>query len=278
MTENRTDILVVGATFAGIGMALTNADRAAFIEPSGSVGPEFISAMRYGVNWGATYSQSVVEQIKKELHDRNALDDRGYVHLPALHPVICRSLHIARSPIQFLTHPMSFKRIDDEWQVSCVTPSGVDMMRASYIIDTRSDGVLRVKDGRGPKVTEKLINVSLYDESQRNATEELREAGYRVQEGRFPGEVTWSLSLEREEGWFEARKKVGDMWSNRPSHLRSWTIAATATAFDIRIEKGIHQVAEGFYLFPSSAYDNPLAALQAGCEYMQNLRKGAGVK
>jgi|GEM_PF-1406131 len=260
-----TELLVIGATFTGMGMALSDPDRSLVIESTAAVGSEFIAAFRPGVPVNRLFSDRRVLQFRDELMRRRAMDEAGRVHLPALAPICCSLLHQKKVRIRFLTRPMAVEYEQGKWKVTIISPAGVEVIVATNVVDTSSIGMmLRLLGKPNEEGYQPYINASLHRSEGLAVVQDLVEDGLIVYEGAIDGEVYINVSLCSEDDWSKARMRLKETWSARSQASRKWTIASVASALDIRQQSGIRTIDDQLYWLPSSGYDHPLQAYNEG--------------
>ena len=129
--------LICGATFGGIGALLASPDDTLMVERTAMVGGEFIEAINPGRQGSLHFSTSFGRRINEELVARNLIEPAGgAIHLPALHPVLCRKLLDASASILLLTEVISIKPHERGYEVTICNAAGWQVFTASNILDT----------------------------------------------------------------------------------------------------------------------------------------------
>ncbi len=255
--------LVIGATCAGLAGALARPEGTLLVEPSASIGWEFVEAIRPGTGWeDADQSGKEAEGLRRELIDRNILH-QGRVHLPAIAPVLFKRLYDSSVHYLFLTDVLEVVPGAGGYEVALFGRSGLTKVRVRRILDTTNGLVSR--PAQQVEVTYRGIHAIL-NGSMREAQSERSRAGsqYRTVPGRFPSEVYLMLPLSNDDDdWPRARVRLHDFWTDRPAELLGADLATVAMRL---AEKPVPaDVRErGWRHLPSASFDNPLQAFAAG--------------
>jgi hypothetical protein len=259
-------ILIIGATFTGIGIAAAARERSLIIEQGAQPGSEFISSYRQGVNWDYLPHTEAGNRLRQELIERNVLGDNGRVHIPAALPILCRYLESERLPVMLMTSVVSIIKRKDDFEVTLIHTSGLQTIIAEQIIDTTGRGW--GKDTSLP-ATRKSLNAMLHNPESSSSLPQTFDSRMTVSIGRFVTGAILELELHPDDDWITARRKLHSLWSGRPESWRSWSIAAIADAFDYRTARGPVSMEKNRIRLPSCAYSNLLEAYEAGLDYIQ---------
>mgnify|MGYP001951526704 CR=1 FL=1 len=268
------ETLIVGATFAGIGYAWKYRKDALLVEREMTPGHEFLYAYKHGEDWDRTYTKGgLAAALQAELFRRNLLSGDGRAHLPGITPLLYRLIRDEQLPVRFMTETVSVERVPGGYAATLFDPSGLRTVRAKRIIDTTSACQTKPQAAGKPA---KRINALLHADSAGagGPAPRIEEAAYRVEPGRYASEAYLSLPLEAEDTWVSGREKLHAFWVNRPEALSGWTLASVADQFDMTPPKGTHVIEEHWLWFPSAAFANPLAAVEAACESAEGVRTG----
>jgi len=256
------ETVVVGATCAGLGYALSHPDGTLLVESSSSVGGEFIEAMDPGVGWGAPAGLGPeAESLRDELVTRNILDgDR--LHLPAVAAVLFARLKESRVAYRFWTDILATREQGSGFELTLFDTGGRSTIRASRILDTTTRAVSLVGEPTG--LDRKAIGATL---SCPNPPDEFpasgSEAACALHRGRFPGEAFLVLDLPLEADWPAARRRLHGFWLSRPAALRDWHLASVGARL-IERPAWRESPSERWTLLPSARFENLLAAYDAG--------------
>jgi hypothetical protein len=249
-------IIILGATFAGLGAAYSHKQESLIIERSALVGYEFINSYNPGEGWNEVVLSTEGGRLKKELLERQILSEDGRAHIPAVAPVLYNK--IAQDSLNILLHTeiADISQAGDVIEVTIYNASGLSKLKTDLIVDTRPDRARRIKS--------KSINAMLSCGEEEINLPDLEQGQAQFVKGKLKGEIIVKVPVDVQDSWTSARHKLHQLWVNRPPEWASWTLAAIAGCFDIQAE---HEPAANdpncLYL-PSSAYRNPLEAFEAG--------------
>lgn len=96
-------LLVVGATFAGVGIASAARRGALVVEAFSQPGHEFISSYRPGEHWYRSPRTAAGKRLLEQLVRRNVLDETYRLHIPAVLPILCQWMKEKRLPVLLMT-------------------------------------------------------------------------------------------------------------------------------------------------------------------------------
>ncbi|WP_158606971.1 FAD-dependent oxidoreductase [Paenibacillus ginsengarvi] len=270
MQLNRTEcsILIVGATFAGLGAALAALEEnrdVVVVERTALVGREFIEAFRPGSEWTPPVTK-LGQLFREALMQRGLMEEAGPAHLPALHPLLCSLVKENGLKVRFLTEIVDVTRRGDQYEVTLHDASGCGTLAADTIVDTTSQRL--TSPGQPAVPGRKWIRAYLYNTDIRDAVlpEQIDEM-MTVCRGRYRSEVILRVEAAPEDGWTEVRRRLFAYWQARPERWKPWTIAAVAGEFESDVPPGPHVQNDGLIWLPSEAYANPLNALDQGYDY-----------
>lgn len=254
-------LIVLGATFAGIGAAYSDRNNTLIIERTSLVGYEFINAFRTGENWNDVPLSREGKQLKQGLLQRNILSAQGEVHIPAVGPFLYDNIRKDSIHVFLMAEVVDITRNTDCYCVQVYTASGFKKFFAKSVLDTRTESL------PCEFIKSKSINAMLYSEEAGDINNLVSDGAVEFIKGKQKGEMIVRLSIDAEDDWITAREKLHILWMNRPEAWRAWKIMAVSGVFDIRANKGPVFITDGWQLLPSSAYRNPLEAFEAGLAY-----------
>ena len=225
----KTDILILGATFYGCGIAARAKGKVLVLDNNILPGWEFVHAL----NPGTEYDEKALRTegargIYARLREVNALSTDGRVSLAGLSEVFAEWCLARHLPIEFGVDVVR----QDAHHVVAVTPAGVEEYEAERIVDARP----KAQNG-------KWLNAMI------TAPSVLLDGGkgpFMLRHSLLDGEVFLSFQVPDDATWSEARAMFHRAWDLRPTVLKYSTIMLTATRFDYRL------------------FVNPLAAFDAG--------------
>ena len=264
--------LICGATFYGVGEAVTDPEETLVVERNAVLGHEFIESLNPGTGWGERVYSEQGSQFRAELVKRNILTEDGKVHLPAVYPLLCNVIDQTGMKMLFLTEIIRVEKGNDGfYEVTLHNASGFQTVKAETIVDTTSEGLSYAPENR-PIPQAKTINAYLFNDQEVTFPERIPE-GMTCIQGRFPAEVIGKLQLDPTDQWAEAREKLHKFWTARPQHLQNWTLTSVAGSFDISIseeELGKRQT-ENWYWAPSCKHGNLLTSYDSA---FQKVKRG----
>lgn len=272
MDGNSYHLLVCGATFAGLAAALAavEAGRSVIvIERTALSGSEFIEAFNPGMGGGEP-STSLGRHVRGDLIGRNLLNPEGIVHLPALHPVLCLYIKQYGVNVVFLTDIIEITQTDGQYNVLLYNASGFQQINVNGILDTSTERLSL--PGQRYVPDKKWLNAYLHHPQLLDAAALRAPMPFHddmaIVSGRFNFEVILQIAMDAKDDRQRARRKLHQIWMNRPEEWASWTIAAVAGTFMSHLPCARVQIMNQWDWFPSAAFRNPLEALDRGFEYM----------
>ncbi|MBN1675856.1 MAG: hypothetical protein JXR37_32735 [Kiritimatiellae bacterium] len=254
--------LIVGATCAGLGYACARPEDSLLVESSALVGWEFVEAMDPGSGWAAAVGLGMeTDELRRELQARNILDGER-VHLPAVAPVLFNRLKESGLPYRFWTDVLEVRDRGAEFEVVLFDAGGRRTVRVNRILDTTTH---LVSVHEAPvRIESKAIGATL---NRMDRPAPLPAAacngGWRVQEGRFPGEAFLALALPPEADWPAARARLHEFWMDRPAGLRPWHLVAVGTRLAEK-PAWVDSPSDRWQALPSARFENVLEAFAAG--------------
>ena len=253
--EMKYKTAVIGGTMTALGAALALKDDYIIIEKGAVPGFEFAHAFKAGKNWDMTPVAERGASLKAELEKRNILEN-GRVSIAAIPPVIFNMIKNEKLNFLFWTEIPEITKKGKYWEIKLFNASGLNTILAENILDTASGGVFG-KFASSLKM--KKINAVLNGTGEFTVSENAE-----IVDCRFPSEKIFSVSLDMSADWPSARKKLFNTFIYGHQRNKEWRIAATAFTFDYSSEKGPFIADEKWTYLPSTGYDNPLAAFDAG--------------
>jgi hypothetical protein len=271
-------LLIVGATFAGLGFASESGPGALVVEPFSQPGHEFISSYRPGERWPRNARTEAGRRLLEELERRGVLDADRRLHIPAVLPIVCSWIREQRIQLLLMTQIVRIAPHPDGYEVTLAHASGLETLVAGRIVDTTSGG-LPHSDVDESVIADKRINALLHRAShEADASVPLPEPfdeRLSFVRGPFASEAIASLKLAASDDWPTARRKLYAAWLARPAAWQPWTIAAIADTFEHRAGKGPTVIRPNWTRLPSCAYANLLEALEEGV--LTARKEGVGV-
>ncbi|WP_028548046.1 hypothetical protein [Paenibacillus sp. UNC451MF] len=267
-------LLVCGATFAGLGAAIAAKLPVIVVERSAGVGQEFIETFNPG-SFEAMKDLpfSPLEQsLHTELIERSLMEPGGGpVHLPGVHSVLCKRIQDTGLKVLFLTEIIEVKATGEGFEVTLYNVSGFQTIRVDRILDTTSRRFSQPDQSYAP-VNRKIIRAHLSGGVSGNETtsnvQPLDEQA-QILPGRFPSERILALTVDAGTDWPAARHSLQEYWRARPASLALWTIAAVASTFGLQVPQGPIELAAQWIWLPSESSPHPLQAFRQGYRFLQ---------
>ncbi|GAA3413530.1 hypothetical protein ACFFNY_06645 [Paenibacillus hodogayensis] len=256
-------LLVVGATFAGVGIAIAAKRETLIVEPFSQPGSEFISSYRPGEHWENPARTYPGKRLLEQLEQRNVLDENKNLHIPAVLPVWCQYICKEHLSLLLMTTITNITPHPDGYEVTMSHTSGLQTIVAGSIIDTTSHGLVHLGAVQ-PALISKSINAMIHNPEPSGSMPEPFDKDISFVKGRFDSELILKVELAFDADWISARRKLHDIWRDRPEALRPWTIAATADTFELHAGRGAAEVSPNWLRLPSCAYSNLLEAFEEG--------------
>lgn len=154
--DNYHPVIVLGATFAGIGTAYADRENTLIIERSALVGYEFINCFRTGTGWLDCKVSSEGERLRNELFEKNILKKDGKICISETAPVLYNRLVADNLNFLFMTDVVSIDSTSSAFEVEVYNASGFSRFIADKIIDTRPENI------PPDQIQRKSINAILY--------------------------------------------------------------------------------------------------------------------
>jgi len=256
-------LLVVGATFTGIGIAKAAGQNALVVDSYSQPGHEFIACYRPGGHWDRSTRTEQGERLLRQLVQRHVLDADGRLHIPAVLPVWCEFIRQELPTPLLLTTITDIRPHPDGYAVTIFNVSGLETFIVGRIIDTTAQGLAHLGVAP-PAVVGKSINAMLHHPEPAGLTPQSFDRRVTFARGKFDSEWILKVELQPSDDWITARRKLHDLWSARPESLRSWKIAAVADTFELRVQQGPSEIKPNWLRLPSGAYANLLEAFEEG--------------
>ncbi|TVY05602.1 FAD-dependent oxidoreductase [Paenibacillus cremeus] len=259
------DVLIAGATFAGLGLAGRLGKQAVVVERTGFVGPEFTSSYCRAVIHGTAKGSAEAQALRSEAQERNLIASDGAIHSPAFVPVLHRLIQREGINVRFLTRVI---QVDAQpmggFAVTLMDGSGLSVLHVKCIVDTTGlCDTSPLTASMSP--VKRRLNAMIHHPG---APEEVppRCSGYELHRGRFPSEWMVGCELAPTDDWAAARDRLLTHWRQRPEALKPWQLATIADAFEVMVKAGTCDIASGWVWHPSAAYRDPIAAYEAGIQ------------
>lgn len=237
------DVIVLGATFLGAGIAEALGDRCLMIDRRPQAGYEFINSLKFGHRFDKPLKTEAARSLLEDFKQNGAFEgDRICLFECAPH---FYSLLLDKN-VLLNTEIISVEHNDDGFTVTTHGVSGYRVHKAKTVIDTRS-----LPDA----ATEKYLNFIVNTDKGATLPDRLdtEKFGYEC-------DTVVKCKVDMSDGYMTARKKVFDIVTT----LEGFKVAMVADEFEYTIKNEIPKSETGITLFPSQSYANPLLAFDAG--------------
>ena len=303
------DLVIAGASLAGIGAALANMQKGksvVIIERTSLIGGEFIDAIRHGDPGGYSIKRPECLELKQDAVRRNLVSETGRLHLPPFAPLLFSIIRRTGIRILFMTDITGVSREDGHFRIDIYNVSGFDSLEADEVIDTTAEFVTNMKyksDIRSKSLNcyvtgGELLHEDVFRDGVSAGADRTRFKGDAFksdgpinrkvvfERGRFSNETVMKFPLEPGDGWAEARAKLAAFMTDRPESLREVKVICAANTFEMKTGSVFYEVLKasdecrGWYRLVSGAYDNLFEAYDKGLEMAlrEDVRREAAIK
>ncbi|WP_284639541.1 FAD-dependent oxidoreductase [Paenibacillus silviterrae] len=262
----RYSVLVVGATFAGLGAACALRDQTLVLEKTGAVGSEFTSSYREGKVELDRIVSPHASELRIEALQRNMISEAGGIHWPAFVPVLHQLISKHNLEVLFLTRIVEITAFaSGGFEVVLMNGAGLSKVQAGRIIDTTSLCDSAPVRAAGKVRSQRLNAVVVGPEGGEETPPQVE--GFSFHQGRFPSEWVVSFPIGPKDDWSAARAGILSHWAARPAALQSWRLATIGDAFDVTLAIADEELEPDWHWHPSCRYADPIAAFEAGIQY-----------
>jgi hypothetical protein len=259
--------VVLGATVTGISLMENLGGDALCVEETGFAGREYADALFPGQFHASTPGG----EFGEELRGRNIITSRG-INLPALSPVLFRRINEKGLAVIFFTKVLSVEKKSNIFLIRVFNADGFGEITADCIIDTES---VSPAAGIEEKPVKKTLNAFVLGENLSCDTE-----GVKLYPGAYGKDHYLETSLDPEDDFVSARKKIHSFWRARPLSLSGALLVSIASTLNIVPPlpggegpgaagmnggpRGSCSSGSSYIRLPSSAWADPLRAWEAG--------------
>ncbi len=237
------DVVILGATFLGVGIAKGSAGKCLIIEAKAKPGYEFIDSFGQD-NFEKNVTTKQGEDFYEYFKNSQLLDNPFIPEWTAfLSNWICKN----NIECRLFTNALKIEDCDGGKLITVFGGEGKSKIFAQRIVDTRTKSL-----------SEKSLNAVIYGDLSKGICDNMQVA---FNDGEF-SLVKFRVPTDLD--YTSARKRLYEAWENRPKELKSHKIAAVADEFyetaDVK-EKIIDSAVSEIY---SSYYSNPFTAFDSG--------------
>jgi hypothetical protein len=219
--KNKFELVVIGATFAGIGKAVRNKDS--LIIESGTIpGREYVSAFCSGIADDLPLKTPQALKLKDELLKRGILSD-GRVNPAGLAAYINKYLLENGVTVLFMTEVLGIEKKEDVYEISVYSCGKQQKIWADKVVSGKLGG----------ERAETFYNAAISGGQGKMLPEPWHE-DIIFEPGAYPGEAYVKLKTNSNCGLSKARILLRNIWASRPQKYNEWKIAMFADTFEIR--------------------------------------------
>ena len=237
------DVIVLGATFLGAGIAEAVGDRCLVIERRPQAGYEFINSLKFGCDYEKPLKSSAAKSLLQNFEQNGAFNgDRICLFECAPH-FYSRLLN---KNILLNTEIITVEQNGDVFTVTTHGVSGYRIHQAKTVIDTRPSPQL---------TTAKYLNFIVNTDN--NAT---LPDGLTVEKFGYECDTVIKCKVDLNDDFLVARKKVFDVATT----LKGFKVAMVADEFEYVFKTIDNKKVNGIIALPSQSFANPLLAFDEG--------------
>lgn len=267
MSLERIGTAVLGATFLGVGYALTHGD-CLLIEPTAGLGTDYVACMRRAVVRENSAVSETGKRLYREIVRRGLVDQNGLCHVFPTAGILAGMLLEKNVPTLLDTVPTAIEKTADGFSVEAYGPDGRHTFFCERVLDTTPFGALCGDEaacgGAAAVLSEKCLCASLVTGGE-NAID-LATDEYVVESGRFAGEGYLRVKLPFDASYSQARERLHTLWERDVCpRLEGTRLGAVASAFSHVFSHEYTEEAHGGTHIASASFPSPLAAFEKGC-------------
>lgn len=255
----KVDTLIIGASFFGIGYAVSSNERCLVIESESLFGTDFVAALNASpCDTEKTYSAEA-EALLKDAMNRNAVLSNGKTHIYALSTLLTKAAYDAKCDVILNTEVISIEKGDSDFVATLLNSDGITEVKAKRVIDTRVP--------ENPKLygAQKFICGMLVTQDSLPPLNEIENDELCIQQGLFDEEYILQVKIDCDDDWSKAREKFHSVFSKyRFSLLGGRECASVASSFAYKFISPVHEDRNGIQLCVSASYPNFISAYNGG--------------
>jgi hypothetical protein len=254
------DIVLLGATSVALGFANELKDKynILIIHDTEMIASEYIASYNLGSNWEYEPKEAITKEIKKELGDRNIINQKG-VSIYSAGSIFNKRFRDLGIDILLETKVLNIEKSDSSYLVNIFNCAGHSKIETNCIIDTSTDRLSKAD------IVKKSLNCILANkEKNRFPDIALENIEFEKENDDKINTVIMKLSCNMESEQYEDRHLLIDLWRQRPESLKEWKIAAIGFCHEIKPAFGFKQIEDNYILMPGAYYANPLIGIDEG--------------
>ena len=259
MSQKYYDTVILGATFSGLGAALS-LENAIVIEKGGLFGAEFVNSYKVCEPKNVKPKTKSGNGFLEDLKRRGLVSESGEIYpAPAVY-VISSHLKEKYMVILLMTEVTEINKVDGAYHVTVYHAGGFETIVAKRIIDTTNTGIGHEK---AKEISpEKYLNVIIYNPDDCK----IEGLTFNHQNGLY----TYSLPVGMNMGRYDAIKMLCGMKNQFLQN--NMQISSIATDFSYTM-KPVHEVIDDNFIWdPSTAYTNLVEAFDRGVQIAEEVR------
>ncbi|MEG0766105.1 MAG: hypothetical protein RR482_00170 [Clostridia bacterium] len=250
-------ILVIGASVAGIAIAVARPRETLVMESGMLFGAEFIAALQINPHAFPSFAYAEARALREECCARGLLNARGEYHMPPLHALLARRLYDSGAQVCCYTRVLDIQPLSNRFLVTYFDAEGTHALIADHIVRTTDHEA-------GEKKLCAMMTGSIPPAKQEGSAQFLQ--------GFYADEVVLKFSVMGKT-WPQARNALHRYWQDRYQAadlaLRMASVAPVfAYDFDAPI---IERDAEGQVRCVSASFPDALSAFEGGFACATNL-------
>lgn len=237
------DVIVLGATFLGAGIAEAVGDRCLVIERRPQAGYEFINSLKFGHNYEKSLKTATAKSLLQNFEQNGAFNgDRICLFECAPH-FYSRLLN---KNILLNTEIITIEQSNDTFTVTTHGVSGYRVHQAKTVIDTRSLPEM---------TTDKYLNFIVNTDNNSTLPD-----GLTTENFGYECDTVIKCKVDLCDDFKTARKKVFDIATT----LKGFKVVMVADEFEYVFKTIETAKSKGIKSLPSQSFENPLLAFDAG--------------
>lgn len=244
------DLVVVGATFAGLGAYLESDGNALIIERRAQIGYEFLNT--YTKLSAETDPRSKTAQEFYSAMQAEGLSFQSGDLIPFLYQTL------KEENILLMTEILHVEKIVDGYRITVYGAEGQYTIDAGHIIDT-TEG-LSLPLSLRPEITAKSLSAVLLRSEGQPFTEYCKN-GVAVTAFRDNLSLL-TMKLNVSDSYQDGRQKLHSFWIKH--QLSGHVIGLISDCFDIKVQSSYESISDHYQRLTSFGFESPVKAFEAG--------------
>ncbi len=214
--------IILGATFAGLGAAVSEPEGCLVVERRSQPGYEYIGSLST-IPCKSPAEGAAAKELERQLRAYGILSENGMAAHGALASFIDAYILKKEIPILLQTEVLAVKKRDGYYKIELLNASGKQSVTANevfYAQPPKTDGVAYVSALLTPQDAKSTDLRPWRDDM-------VLEPGY------FDGQLILKVRVDGNASMQQARKALLDCWHARPAEYVHWRIAVFAEELDI---------------------------------------------